>query len=483
MVTKQTLSISRPRAIIFLRIFPIFADLNLIVMSQIKLCKVLEDYSKSSIDSLNLPFNPEGESIPVVELFAGVGGFRIGLERASKRFETIWNNQWEPSTKRQDAFDIYGLRFGDTGHDNRDIATVPLSDIPDCQLLVGGFPCQDYSVATTLNRSGGIQGKKGVLWWQIHRILTGKTNKPSFLLLENVDRLIKSPANQRGRDFAIILSSLSDLGYCVEWRVINAADYGMPQRRKRTYIVAYKTSSVLGNRANNTKDKTDWIFNDGVIAKAFPAIEDTSKRVSSSFKIKGSLLEVSENFNAGARQTLPSPFEDAGFMFNRQVWTATPEPVYSGPRVNLGDILLPEDDYTASFRITPEAMGDEDNPAVGTWRWLKGHKVLPRIDSNGHQYNYSEGAMACPDFLDRPSRTVITGEGGAAPSRFKHVIQTNGYYRRLTPIELERLDMFPDNHTKEASDLKRAFLMGNALVTGIVERLGVSIISCYDAEI
>jgi len=107
--------------------------------------------------------------IHVVELFAGVGGFRVGLERASEHYKTIWNNQWEPSTKRQDASIVYCHRFGEQGHSNEDIATVPTSDIPQCDLLVGGFPCQDYSVATTLKRSGAIEGKKGVLWWQIYR--------------------------------------------------------------------------------------------------------------------------------------------------------------------------------------------------------------------------------------------------------------------------------------------------------------------------
>ena len=85
--------------------------------------------------------------------------------------------------------------------------------------------------------------------------------------------------------------------------------------------------------------------------------------------------------------------------------------------------------------------------------------------------------MAFPDNPDMPSRTIITGEGGASPSRFKHVVKTaGGRYRRLTPIELERLNMFPDNHTAGASDMRRAFLMGNALVTGIVERIGVELL-------
>ena len=212
--------------------------------------------------------NKEQHKIRVVELFAGVGGFRIGLEGASDAYETIWNNQWEPSTQHQDASLVYRARFGSKGHSNKDINLVRTADIPNHDLLVGGFPCQDYSVAATLSKSGGIEGKKGVLWWQIYRILQEKgDNRPQYVFFENVDRLLNSPATQRGRDFAIILASLSDLGYIVEWRIINAADYGMPQRRRRTYIVGYRQDSIVAQKINQMED---WVEFDGVMAQAFP---------------------------------------------------------------------------------------------------------------------------------------------------------------------------------------------------------------------
>jgi DNA (cytosine-5)-methyltransferase 1 len=247
------------------------------------------------------------KNIRVVELFAGVGGFRIGLEGASDAYQTVWNNQWEPSTKHQDASLVYRARFGNEGHSNNDICTIATKDIPNHDLLVGGFPCQDYSVAATLSRSGGIEGKKGVLWWQIYRILEEKGEKrPNYIFLENVDRLINSPATQRGRDFAIILASLSDLGYIVEWRVINAAEYGMPQRRRRTYIVGYRKDSVV---AKKVEDANSWLFFDGVMAKSFPFTE--KKNTLSKFKIIGSIKEVSDNFNKGKKD---SPFGTAGIM-------------------------------------------------------------------------------------------------------------------------------------------------------------------------
>ena len=435
----------------------------------VKLCEPVAAYSRKcrqlSLFSIDEVETAVGD-IRVIELFAGVGGFRIGLERASDRYKVVWSNQWEPSTKRQDASLIYSREFGVEGHSNEDINTVDVADIPDGDLLVGGFPCQDYSVATTLKNSGGIEGKKGVLWWQIHRILSTHSNPPRYLMLENVDRLLSSPASQRGRDFAIILASLSDLGYCVEWRVINAAEYGMPQRRRRTYIFAFKRDTSI---AKSVTDMLEWISETGVMAKAFPA-EIADNKIST-FKIEGTLAEVTEGFNKGKSL---SPFKNSGVMINRKVLTAVTTPVYDGPYITLGDILVPESCVPEEFYITSDD--------VEKWRYAKGGKSEKRVNkTTGYEYNYSEGAMAFPDSPDKPSRTIITGEGGAAPSRFKHVILTSdGRYRRLVPIELERLNMFPDNHTLGASDMRRAFLMGNALVTGIVERIGLDLLNRYE---
>lgn len=401
--------------------------------------------------------------IKVVELFAGVGGFRIGLEGASDAYETIWNNQWEPSTQHQDASLVYRARFGSKGHSNKDINLVKTEEIPDHDLLVGGFPCQDYSVAATLSRSGGIEGKKGVLWWQIYRILLEKGDKrPQYIFFENVDRLLNSPATQRGRDFAIILASLADLGYVVEWRIINAADYGMPQRRRRTYIVGYLKNSIVAQKIETMED---WVEYDGVMAKAF---EFRPKAGSvSDFDIVGTIKKVSDGFNKGKKD---SPFGNAGMMIDRQVYSVDAEPVYDGPRQTLGGNLVDENLVPEDFFISKDELPK--------WEYEKGAKKIERVSKEGYKYMFSEGGMAFPDYLDQPSRTIITGEGGTAPSRFKHVVKTkSGRYRRLLPIELERMNMFPDNHTlhPEVSDGRRAFLMGNALVCGIVEQIGKSL--------
>lgn len=398
------------------------------------------------------------KKIKVVELFAGVGGFRLGLEK-NKQFEVVWSNQWEPASKAQHASDIYVNHFGLEGHSNKDIETVPTSEIPEHDLLCGGFPCQDYSVASTLKNSKGLIGNKGVLWWSIYRILSEKKNKPKFLLLENVDRLLVSPSNQRGRDFAVMLKSLDDLGYAVEWRVINAGDYGMPQRRRRVFFLGYLKGSKIYKDLYNDLQK-NWILNSGVLAKAFGNSFEGEEKI---FSFEGDLINVSDSFNKGGDKSL---FNNSGVMINGNVYTCKTKAIYKGKkRTSLGDILekgVVEDEFYI------------DESSLPKWKYLKGAKKEKRVTSSGYEYDYAEGAMIFPDDLNKPSRTIITSEGGASPSRFRHVIETKNGLRRLTPLELERLNMFPDNFTKlnGVSNSKRGFLMGNALVVGIVQKIG-----------
>ena len=400
-------------------------------------------------------------SIKVAELFAGVGGFRLGLE--NNGFNIVWSNQWEPLTKVQHASMVYVARFGQQGHSNVDINAIPISKIPDHDLLCGGFPCQDYSVATTLNNSKGLKGKKGVLWWSIYRILEEKgKQKPKYLFLENVDRLLKSPANQRGRDFAVMLQSLNDLGYAVEWRVINAADYGMPQRRRRVFFLGYHKSTKIYKKIVKARVH-DWLIDNGTVASVFP-VNAISK--SDEFDLKGDLVEITKNFNKNKKL---SPFLNTGIMIKSKVSTIKTEPIYKGGKIHLKDIIKKDSDIDKSFFI--------DESDIKKWEYLKGAKKEKRTTKGGFVYNYTEGGMIYPDKLNKPSRTIITGEGGKSPSRFKHVIETDRGLRRLTPIELERLNMFPDDHTKldGITDARRSFFMGNALVVGIIKKLGESL--------
>lgn len=414
--------------------------------------------------------------IRTIELFAGVGGFHLGLNRcntkSNKIYDVVWSNQWEPSTKRQHASEVYMNCFPKTKHSNEDIAKViekNFDDIPDHDLLVGGFPCQDYSVARTLKQADGLKGKKGVLWWSIYNILLKKGDKaPAYLMLENVDRLLKSPAKHRGRDFAIMLSSLNALGYIVEWRVINAADFGMPQRRRRIYLMAYKANTSINKKIRKLINPTDWISGKGVMNIAFPMKAENILAVP--FEIKGDPVSISSDKKA--YNSKKSPFGTVGIMIDNKVYSFKAEAAFdeskalhsNGYKI-LKDVLIANKDVPVEFFIN----GDFDK-----WEYLKGAKKEERTTSEGYTYLYTEGSMVFPDDVNKPSRTIVTGEGGATPSRFKHVVKVGRKYRRLTPIELERLNMFPDNHTqyKDITDNKRAFFMGNALVVGIVEGLG-----------
>ena len=399
------------------------------------------------------------DKLKVVELFAGVGGFRIGLEK-TKHYEVVWSNQWEPGKSIQHASNVYTNRFGNDGHSNEDIETVETKHIPNHDVLVGGFPCQDYSVASLLKNSKGLLGKKGVLWWSIYRILDEKKKKPSFLILENVDRLLGSPVNQKGRDFAMMLSSLNNLGYAVEWRVINAGDYGMPQRRRRVFIIGYYKNSKLYKDMKDS-NVSSWIHKEGLFAKQFKVQQPESLFLTEDMELDSDLKKVSEKFNLENQNKI---FKNAGVMIDGKVTTTQIAPVFKGKQIRLKDVLQ-------KVKVSEEFyISDED---LVRWKIEKGAKSKIRT-KDGFTYEWKEGAISFPDNLDKPSRTIITSEGGKSPARIKHVVETKYGKRRLTPIELERLNMFPDDHTllDGVSNNLRAFLMGNALVIGIVTKIG-----------
>ena len=409
--------------------------------------------------------------IRIAELFAGVGGFRLGLDGYGKKgddfymepagpFHTVWANQWEPmgQESKQFAWRCYEKRFGEGSCVNEDIAKVldevdaGTRTIPEFDMLVGGFPCQDYSVAKPLALAAGIEGRKGVLWWSINRLL--EKRHPKYVLLENVDRLLKSPASQRGRDFAIILCCLNRLGYNVEWHVVNAAEYGMPQRRRRVYIYA-EHEGEWGNLEDRLRST-------GVMARAFPIQPNEKDRGIYYPSLDDDPYEVTQNFGRGDKVSI---FRNAGVMINGQIATMKVDAAYSGPHKTLGDVLVPASEVPSQFWI--------DETKLESWRYLKGGKKEQRKASSGYTYTYSEGPVAFPASPDAPSRTILTGEGGAGASRTKHVVEQDGRLRRLVPDELDQLQMFPKGWTADGmTDGHRAFCMGNALVTDIPHRIG-----------
>ncbi len=384
----------------------------------------------------------------ICELFAGVGGFRLGFERNSDEWETVWFSQWEPDAARQWAHDCYVQHFGDIDDNTGiDIAEVDKTKIPNHSLLVGGFPCQDYSVAHGLINNEGIEGKKGVLWWQIREILITK-NSP-FVLLENVDRLLKSPAKQRGRDFGIMLACFAELGYCVEWRVINAAEYGAAQRRRRIFIFAYKNTTAYYQKMKDYK-ASDILFERGFMVKAFP--------LSGYSMVKQTKL----NYNniQSISDTFQYEFENTGYMRDGIISTVN---ITSAEEKPIPLRALLEKDVEESFYV-------EDK--IEKWRYLKGAKKINRQAKSGFNYIFSEGPIAFPDKLELPARTMLTSEGTL--NRSTHVIkdpQTNRL-RLITPLEAERIQGFDDNWTNTGMTLRmRYFCMGNSLVVPMITRM------------
>lgn len=457
----------------------------------------------------------------VCELFAGVGGFRCGLNSISsiedtkkdEKWSTVWFSQWEPADKKtQWAHDCYINRFGTcldlNGEDttNTDINAVDKKTVPNHNLLVGGFPCQDYSVASSLATSKGLEGKKGVLWWDIRDMLEAK--EAPFVLLENVDRLIKSPASQRGRDFGIILACFRDLGYTVEWRVINAAEYGFQQRRRRTFIFAYRNGTNYAKRINaNTKYQdmhgdelhrhsvAKMLQEEGFFAKSFPVISVDAKKISIETLPNG-IGELSEKFSFS--------FENTGVMKDGIIYTVKTTPDYEGNQITLGDIMeegevdkqffIPEERlyYTyPDINHSDETKGKLDKEQRQTWQYIKGAKKINRKAANGHEYVFSEGPVPMIDEYDKPARTMLTSEG--LFSRTTHIVKDKmtGKIRLLTPIEMERIQGFPSNWTKEClvdgqivemPVNKRRFIMGNALVVNLVNQMEKQLSDIFDNE-
>ncbi|TDY22095.1 DNA (cytosine-5)-methyltransferase 1 [Paraburkholderia sp. BL6665CI2N2] len=430
--------------------------------------------------------NPKDE-LRVAELFAGVGGFRIGLEDVhGNPFRVVFSNQFEPSRKKQHASEIYQARWPDAPHINEDIFKVLESEdgiqaireaSPD--IVVGGFPCQDFSVAKPLSKSQGLAGRKGVLWWAIARLLQQRIEDAEpvkYLILENVDRLLSSPASCRGRDFAVILSTLHSFGYAVEWRVINAAEYGNAQRRRRVFIVAYHRSTGIYQRMQNeglAANDSGWLART-VLNNALPCTpRNPLDGVAPVLKLRSDPFD--EQMHYQPLSNGKSRFATCGFMLDGDVRTFIVDAAsindfseftgYVHP-LTLADIVSKTGPVPRAFYIKPE---DEDK-----WRAAKAAKSVPRT-TNGFTYNYSEGAMLFPDPLGRPSRTIITSEGGTTATRTKHAIrEPRGLLRRLVPDELEALNGFPRGFTARpgVSDVTRAMLMGNALVVPLVRRIG-----------
>lgn len=411
------------------------------------------------------------DKIKVAEMFAGVGGFHLGLSRASDVYEVVWADQFEPARKNQFAYNIYKTRFPNTNVVNKDISLVNKFKIPDMDLLVGGFPCQDYSVASSSAK--GLYGKKGVLWWDIKDVIEAKW--PKFIFLENVDRLLTSPgtkSGQPGRDFGMILRTLADLGYGVTWKMVNAADYGYPQRRRRTFIFAVREDTKFKETMNKILQGSINQINEFILN--MPPLSNSLKNraigqvtnVNLNKIIK--LSDFSDDFkiNGGFRKT--------GFMIDGQVYMADFEPDVRQPKT-LRKIIEP-DNLDEKLYLTKEM---EDKFAK-----LKGGFRTTKISKTGYEYPYGMGKIAFPDSLDYPARTMVTSEHTV--SRMSHVVRDpgNNKLRLISPEEAEQINTFPVGWTRgeNITPSNRYFTMGNALVVDLVKEISEQIVYLSNLE-
>ena len=258
-----------------------------------------------------------------------------------------------------------------------------------------------------------------------------------------------------------MLACLADLGYSAEWRVINAAEYGAAQRRRRVFIFTYKDDTRYGSEMGDA-EAYNVIRYDGFFAKTFP-IHDIDSRIAVTTINYSDIPGVSESFKFS--------FENAGYMHRGKVYTVRTAPVEEAP-TTLSQII--ERDVDEKYYLT----GDK----LEKWEYLKGSKKIERVNRDGYSYTFSEGAIAFPDPLDKPARTMLTSEG--TTNRSSHVVQDpqTGKMRIITPVEAERIQGFDDEWTNTMPERMRYFCMGNALVVPMITRMGKTLDDIFENE-
>lgn len=268
-----------------------------------------------------------------------------------------------------------------------------------------------------------------------------------------------------------MLACLNDLGYSVEWRVINAAEYGFGQRRRRVFIFAFRNDTRYSNKIDE-KNLRNWIHEEGFFVKQFPIVSNhlSDDNGQMSFTIESKKVDSEECVMeyediVDVSDTFKMDFRNSGIMTNGRIYTEQTTPLYDGKFTLLRDLL--ETDVDEKFYL------DGDKEKLEKWKYLKGAKKIERTSKTGHKYVFSEGPLSFPDPIDRPARTMLTSESSV--NRSSHVVEDpqTGRLRLLTPMEAERINGFEDNWTNSGMPQKfRYFCMGNALVVGLVTKMG-----------
>lgn len=341
-----------------------------------------------------------------VELFAGIGGFRLAADKNG--LDTIWANDIDHT-----AGAVYKNNFGDGAIVEGDVHDY-LESIPNHDFLTGGFPCQPFSKA---GKKQGISDYRGTLFEVIVQILKNKS--PRFFLLENVNSLLFM---ENGNHFRTILAALSQLEYKIEWRVFNAASFGLPQHRERVLIAGSKDVGYADSYFLTTKDES--LLDQGVIDVV--ARFDRWKEI----------------------ETSKGKFKTWGMAMGGYFVTADVEEQQYACPVKLKTVLETAPD--PSFDFTDDTIERIKNSQFVN-KYFNGVQIL---------YNQAGGArMGYSIFGVEGIAPTLT----ASTSRHYERYQVGDRFRRLTNIEYARIQGFPDNHCDATSPYNQYKLYGNAV--------------------
>ena len=366
------------------------------------------------------------KAITYIDLFSGIGGFREGLSRAGG-FVCVGHceiGKYADQSYRA-LFDTKGEWF------REDVREADPDEMPDFDLLCGGFPCQSFSIA---GHRGGFADPRGTLFFEIARLTAAK--RPAYLLLENVPGLLN---HDGGRTFAAILHTLDGLGYGVEWQVLNSKDFGVPQSRKRVYLVGYLDE-----------------------------------------KCRGKILPFTETAGTPLKQIRPGAQGERIYSTEGVSCTLAAQAGGFGGRTGLYCTGVPIKENTKKgYKMAyPGDSVDLAYPTLNTRRGRVGRKIAHTITTGS-----SQGTLCCVDLNEEPAltdyaRCLTAKQNGGIRN---HKREASGVWdgcriRRLTPRECLRLQGWTDDRIDLVlplqSDAQLYKQAGNGVTVNVVEAIG-----------
>lgn len=365
-------------------------------------------------------------------MFSGIGGFELGIHAASKKTgiktECVFASEFDPESKahdinKQPARIIYNKNFGEYPHG--DITKIDAADVPDCDIIVGGPPCQDFSIA---GKRAGLCGTKGSMFNEFIRIVQEK--QPRNLLIENVKGILSS---NRGWDFARILIELENAGYWNEWDVLNTKAY-LPQNRERVFIIGHLAGSERSG------------------SKIFP-IRERDCRIDERTE-QTAVNTLTAGGHSGGRHSSMTLICDSAHMFGKK--PADDNNTVPTLRANHGaghnNVIIHGDNKD---RISEDSVPTLCNHMGTGWNNIPiVHSTWPRSSTTGKggtgHLRRDDGCSYCTD----PNNHMA--------------VEMQGLIRRLTPTEVELLQGFPRGWTEGIADTNRYKCLGNAVTVPVV---------------